>query len=290
MKSRAGKSKAMLAGVAILALAFTAGGVALANNTVPANLTPARADNFRLNDNFGFAQDLRRLVDVKAIVLVTQVNGDAGSRKAAAALQTLQASHPDVAFLMLNSTAKTRAEITAEATAQKISVPILHDDLQLAGEQLGVSYAGEAFVIEPKTLKILYHGPVDASSATAKARGYLTDALEDVLAGRTVSSAGVNGKGATITFPERDRRALHASISYAKDIAPVLEAKCVACHQTGGIGPFAMSDYKAVKAFAPMIREAIRTRTMPPWHPDPTVGKFEHDGSLSPDQVRSIVH
>ncbi len=284
------RTNAMLAGVAMLALAITAGGVALANNTVSANLVPARADNFRLNDNYGFAQDLRRLVDVKAIVLVTQVNGDAGSRKAAAALNTLQASHPDVAFLMLNSTAKTRAEITAEATAQKINVPILHDDLQLAGEQLGASYAGEAFVIEPKTLKILYHGPVDASGANAKASGYLANALKDVLAGRAVASASVNGKGMPIVFPERDRRAMHASISYAKDIAPVLEAKCVACHQTGGIGPFAMSDYKAVKAFAPMIREAIRTRTMPPWHPDPTIGKFEHDGSLSPDQVRNIVH
>ena len=62
------RTKAMLAGVAMLALAITAGGVALANNTVSANLIPARADNFRLNDNYGFAQDLRRLVGVKALV------------------------------------------------------------------------------------------------------------------------------------------------------------------------------------------------------------------------------
>ena len=181
------KPKAMLAGVAVFALVIGAGGVALANNTLPTNLTPPRADNFRLNDNLGFAQDLRRLVDVKAIVLVTQVNGDAGSRKAAATLNAMQASHPDVAFLMLNSTAKTRAEIAAEAAAQKISVPILHDDLQLAGEQLGVSYAGEAFVIEPKTLKILYHGPVDASGAAGPSKGYLAEALGDVLAGRAVA-------------------------------------------------------------------------------------------------------
>lgn len=284
------KSKAMLAGVAAFALAITAGGVALANNVVPTNLTPARADNFRLNDNQGFAQDLRRLVDVKAIVLVSQVNGDAGSRKAAATLDAMQAKHPDVAFLMLNSTATTRSEIAAEAAAQKIGVPILHDDLQLAGEQLGVTYAGEAFLIEPKTLKILYHGPVDASGASGRKDGYLAEALGDVLAGRAVKTASVSGKGAPIAFPLRDQRATFASISYAKDIAPVLEEKCVACHQTGGIAPFAMSNYDQVKAFAPMIREAIRTRTMPPWHPDPTIGKFEHDGSLSPEQVRNIVH
>jgi hypothetical protein len=45
-----------------------------------------------------------------------------------------------------------------------------------------------------------------------------------------------------------------------------------------------------VKGFAPMIRESIRTNRMPPWHPDPAVGKFEHDASLSPDQVRTLVH
>ena len=42
-------------------------------------------------------------------------------------------------------------------------MPVLDDNLQLAGEQLGVSYAGEAFLIEPKTLRVLYHGPVDGS-------------------------------------------------------------------------------------------------------------------------------
>lgn len=284
------KSRLMFASVAVLALGLIAGGVALANNAGPASLTPARADNFRLTDNQGFAQDLRRLVDVKAIVLVTQVNGDAGSRKAAQALETLKASHPDMAFMMLNSSAGARADIAAEAKAQNISIPVLDDNLQLAGEQLGVTYAGEAFVIEPKTLKILYHGPVDASAAATKANGYLAEALADLAAGRPVASTNISGKGAQIKFPERDKRALFASISYAKDVAPILEAKCIACHQAGGIAPFAMSDYAAVKNFAPMIREAIRTRTMPPWHPDPSIGSFEHDGGLSGDQVRTIVH
>lgn len=284
------KPQLMLAGVAAMALTLTSAGLALANNTGPANLTPARVDNFRLNDHFGFAQDLRRLVDVKAIVVVSQVNGDAGSRKTAKTLEALTARYQDVAFFMLNSTAKTREEIAAEAEALQLSVPILHDDLQLAGEQLGVTYAGEAFVIEPKTLKVLYHGPVDAGASQGRADGYLAEALAAVTAGRAVTSTNISGVGTAISFPERARRAEHAKISYVNDVAPILEAKCVACHQKGGIAPFAMASYADVKTFSGMIREAIRTRTMPPWHPDPTVGKFEHDGSLSPEQVRTIVH
>ena len=79
-------------------------------------------------------------------------------------------------------------------------------------------------------------------------------------------------------------------LTFTRDVAPILAAKCVACHQEGGIGPFAMKDYATVKGFAPMIREAIRTDRMPPWHPDTTIGKFNHDGSLSDDQIRKIVH
>lgn len=243
---------------------------------------PVRVDDFRLVDHTGYAQSLRRLTDVKAIVLMTQVNGDAGSRASAKALETLRKQHAGFEFLMLNSSlADDRPAIAAEAAAQGYTIPIMDDDLQLAGEQLGVTYAGEVFVLEPKLLRVLYHGPAGEPLAAA---------LADIAAGRPVAAATVAGTGTPIAFPQRAQRAEHARISYAKDIAPVLEAKCVVCHQEGGIGPFAMSEYAVVKQFAPMIRESLRTNTMPPWHPDPLVGKFKHDASLSGDQVRMLVH
>jgi mono/diheme cytochrome c family protein len=253
--------------------------------------TPAAVDDFRLVDHTGYAQELRRLTDVKAIVLVSQVNGDKGSRKAGQALEAMQKANPDVYFMMLNSsTSDGRKEIVGEAKSQGWSIPVLDDDNQLVGEQLGVSYAGEAYVIQPGTLKVLYHGPIDKSGAKKSAKGYLAEALADVKAGRAVGAASVEGKGTQIAFIERGRQAQHAAISYTKDVAPILADKCVTCHQKGGIGPFAMSEYTVVKGFAPMIREAIRTDTMPPWHPDPTIGKFQHDQSLSSDQIKTIVH
>jgi hypothetical protein len=183
---------------------------------------------------------------------------------------------------MLNSSlADELPAIAAEAAAQGYTIPIMDDDLQLAGEQLGVTYAGEVFVLEPRLLRVLYHGPSGQPLAAA---------LADIEAGRPVANADVAGNGTAIAFPQRGLRAEHAKISYAKDIAPVLEAKCVVCHQEGGIGPFAMSEYAIVKQFAPMIRESLRTDTMPPWHPDPLVGKFKHDASLTGDQVRMLVH
>jgi hypothetical protein len=187
--------------LAIAALASTA----LADKAGDVSSIPVAADNFRLIDHTGYAQEMRRLVDVKAIVLVTQANGDKASRKAAQSLAALKAKYPDVEFLMLNSSLKDdRAAIAAEAKAQGFSVPVMDDDVQLVGEQLGVSYAGEAFVLQPKTLKVLYHGPVDASGAKKKAKGYLAEALADVGAGKAVAVSEVSGKGAA--SPSRSGR------------------------------------------------------------------------------------
>ncbi len=86
-----------------------------------------------------------------------------------------------------------------------------------------------------------------------------------------------------------DKKA-HASISYAKTIAPMLEDKCIACHRAGGIGPWQMSSYEVVKGFAPMIREVLRTERMPPWHADPHYGVFKNDRSLTNEETKTLVH
>src|SRR6202008_5010558 len=121
-----------------------------------------------------------------------------------------------------------------------------------------------AYVIEPKTLKVLYAGPFDAAGAKRQGGAYLAEALADAKAGRAIKASMVAGKAASIGFPARERATDFQKISYAKDVAPILANKCVTCHQTGGIGPFAMTDFTMVKGYAPMIREAIRTDRMPP--------------------------
>src|SRR5678815_5958111 len=61
-----------------------------------------------------------------------------------------------------------------------------------------------------------------------------------------------------------------------------------ACH--GGIGPWQMTSYDVVKGFAPMIREVVRTKRMPPWHADPHTGVWDGDRSLSTEQKQALVH
>ena len=111
-------------------------------------------------------------------------------------------------------------------------------------------------------------------------------ALEEFLAGREPTSSTVPETCPLADAPTKTAKA----ITYTEDIAPILAENCVTCHRQGGIGPWAMTGYPMVRGFAPMIREVIRTRRMPPWHADPAHGRFANDRSLAADDVRSIVH
>jgi hypothetical protein len=273
----------------VLAVAGIAG-VAIANPPVPVATTaavPAKVDPFRLVDAVGRAHDLYRLKDATAVVLVMH---GADVSKTGAELEKLKAAYGDkgVEFFMLNSTlGADRDKVAAEARKIGLTVPVLMDDQQLVGEQLGATRSSEAFVLNPKTWAVAYHGAVSDGK-----KAYLADALEAAVNGKPVTLAAVPAKGSTIAFPNRTpaAKAAFQKISYVKDIAPILEAKCVACHEKGGIGPFAMTSYEVVKGFAPMIRESVRTDRMPPWDVDAHVGSFKDDKSLSADQIKTLVH
>jgi hypothetical protein len=272
---------ALLASAAALA-AFT-GDAASPRASVKASgavaTTPTRVDDFMLVDADMEAHQLYRLADAPAIVIVTQANGDAVVRSQAPALKALKAAYAPkgVEFMMLNSSLKdSREAIQAEAKKAGFDTPILMDSYQLVGESLGVTRSADVFVINPKDWSVAYHGALAGAGK----------ALEALSAGQQVALGGPPSIGAPIAFPERGA----AKVSYAKDVAPILEAKCVACHEEGGIGPFAMKNYAVVKGFAPMIREVIRTDRMPPYHADPHVGKFSDDKRLTPDETKTLVH
>src|SRR5690606_14695477 len=116
-----------------------------------------------------------------------------------------------------------------------------------------------------KTWKVAYHGPAEDSLAEGKSpKAALSGALDALLGGKSPTVTHVGVKGTKIAFPDHARKAEFAKISYAKDVAPALAKNCVSCHVAGGIAPFAMDRYESVKTYAPMIRESLRTRRMPP--------------------------
>jgi hypothetical protein len=259
-----------------MAAASSVAGAALALN--PGDTV----DNFRLIDHEDNAQELYYRSDMKAVVLLTHMNGCDGVKFAAATLEGLRSKYPNVEFLMLNSNlTDTRETIRADAKNLALKAPIMIDDTQLVGESLGVKANGEAFVIASQAgFKVAYRG---AASGVA-------DALDALIDGKPVAQATTAVAGCAVSFPELAKRSAHAQISYEKTIAPLLEEKCVACHREGGIGPWAMTSYEMIKGFAPMIREVVRTKRMPPWHVDPHYGVWKNDRGLTAEEAKTLVH
>jgi peroxiredoxin len=257
-----------------------------------------RVDNFRLADQNLMAHELYRLADAKAVVIITQGNGCPIVRNNATGYKALVNAYKGkgVEFLMLNSNLQdTREAVKAEAKEYGYEIPILMDTNQLVGEQLGVERTAEVFVINPKTWQVVYRGPLDDrvvfERQKAKAdKTWTKDAIDALLAGRRVPVAFQQTNGCLINFPERGKKAQAQRISYSEVIAPMIQEKCSVCHQPGGIGPMALTNYQQIKGFAPMIRETIRTKRMPPFHADPSVGKWHDDKSLSPEQIKTLVH
>jgi mono/diheme cytochrome c family protein len=82
-----------------------------------------------------------------------------------------------------------------------------------------------------------------------------------------------------------------AKPTFTKDIAPIFQEKCEACHRTDSIAPMSLVTYEEARPWARSIKSRVAARQMPPWHIDKTVGiqDFKNDRSLSDAQVETIV-
>src|SRR5262247_3883233 len=80
-------------------------------------------------------------------------------------------------------------------------------------------------------------------------------------------------------------------VTFSKDVAPILQAKCQECHQPNSIAPMSLITFEEARPWARSIKERVSTHQMPPWHIDKGVGvqKFKNDMSLSDDQIDTIV-
>jgi hypothetical protein len=83
-------------------------------------------------------------------------------------------------------------------------------------------------------------------------------------------------------------------VTYTKDIAPILQRSCQACHRSGSVAPMSLLTYNEVRPWARAIkaRTALRGKPngMPPWFIDKTVGiqQYKGDISLSDEEIEKI--
>ena len=80
------------------------------------------------------------------------------------------------------------------------------------------------------------------------------------------------------------------AVTFAKDVAPILQRSCQTCHRSGAIAPMALLTYQDVRPWVRSIRQKVTSREMPPWYIDRNVGihSFKEDPSLTDSEIATI--
>jgi len=79
-------------------------------------------------------------------------------------------------------------------------------------------------------------------------------------------------------------------VTYARDVAPILQRSCQECHQPGSIGPMSLLNYEEVRPWARVIKLRVQEQQMPPYHYDTDVGiqELKYDRRLTREEIGTI--
>src|SRR5260221_13695271 len=85
--------------------------------------------------------------------------------------------------------------------------------------------------------------------------------------------------------------AASAQVTFARDVAPILQRSCQNCHHPGAIAPMSLLTYEEARPWARSIKQKVTSREMPPWYIDRHIGitKFKDDPSLTDSEIATIV-
>ena len=192
-----------------------------------------------------------------------------------------------VALIGINSNQQDSiTELAQYAKERAINFPLLKDVGNVVADQIGAERMLEVFVFD-KDRVVRYRGRIDDQYVVGRQRKQATRedlavAIEEVLSGQKVSQSATEVAGCRIGRLRKP--CANATVTYAKDVAPLLNARCVECHRSGEIAPFALTNYAEVAGWADTLLEVVEDNRMPPWHASPEHGKFSNDRRLSDDE------
>jgi len=72
-----------------------------------------------------------------------------------------------------------------------------------------------------------------------------------------------------------------AKVTYFQHVKPFMDAKCVRCHVSGTVAPFALDTVAQAQKFAKASLQAVESGKMPPWKFDPGCSDYQGDFSLT---------
>jgi peroxiredoxin len=239
--------------------------------------------------------ELGDYVGEKPLVVAYTGVGCPISMKYAPRLERLSAAYGErgIEFVGVNANPQdSREEIGVECEELGISFPVLKDFRQQLTKTLGAATTTEVFVLDANGA-LRFRGPVDdqyslGASKPAPTANYLTDALEALLAGKEPALKELAAPGCKLAvLPEAE---LPEAVTWSRDIAPITQRRCEACHRPGQVGPFALQSYDDARGWAEMIAEVVEEGRMPPWNASHDYnGVFANERRLSKSEKDKIL-
>ncbi|WZO95997.1 redoxin domain-containing protein [Isosphaeraceae bacterium EP7] len=224
-----------------------------------------------------------------------------------------------VRFLAINSNASESAErVAAHAKEFGVGFPVLKDPGNIVADSLLAERTCEVLLMDGSA-KLVYRGAIDdqytqTSRKPKPSEEFLVAAIEDVLAGRKVRVSSTEVAGCpiervaprvastrTLVRPAsaeilqglketgEDAEVEVGKVTYAGEVATIIQDRCQSCHRPGQVGPFTLNNYDDARRWAASIREVVDDRRMPPWHADPRYGHFSNDRRLSARERSTLI-
>jgi peroxiredoxin len=198
-------------------------------------------------------------------------------------IQTLNTLHarfsdqPVDLFGVLSDASVTRAEAVEHFREFKAAFTILFDSSGLLLQALQPTHVPEAMVLG-RNGQLVYRGAIDnAWEALGRRRPraekeFVAEAVTATLNNQPPVVTKTQPIGCLIESVEPGDS--QPKVTYTRDIAPIVQARCLNCHREGQVAPFPLADYEQTAKRAGQIVRVTQDRIMPPWIPSPGHDKF----------------
>src|SRR5688572_7090605 len=94
----------------------------------------------------------------------------------------------------------------------------------------------------------------------------------------------------TVGLSPRTSAQCTQTVTFTRDIAPILHRSCHNCHNPEGGATMSLVTYEEVRPWARAIKARTASREMPPWFVEPHIGvqRFKDDPRLSDQEIEKI--
>jgi len=260
--------------------------IAIASLSLAAAPDDETAPDFTLTDLGGKTVTLSSLKGKKAVVLVFAGIECPRSTASEPRLGDLAKKYgaQDVAFYVINSNWSENVEAIAERV-KKIGfpIPVLKDAKNKVADLYRIEIQPAAVVLDGD-LRIRYRGLIDDHKIEELVRHpYLRQAIDAVISGKDPETKKTEPVGCAIqkvaTGPSS------GEVTYAKQVARILNDGCVTCHRKGQVAPFSLETYEKAKAWSYEISNTTKKRQMPPWKLVTNPGFYHNERRLSDEDL-----